>query len=127
MNNKEKSPSELLKEKLFHTKREAFATLDDAEIKAADLYAEEYRNFLNIAKTEREAVNAAISLAHAKGFMPFDRKKALKAGDKVYLNNRGKALLLAVIGTRPITDGVSIAAALIMSLVAKSFALTVEG
>ncbi|MDD4546131.1 MAG: aminopeptidase [Oscillospiraceae bacterium] len=111
MNNKEKSPSELLKEKLFHTKREAFATLDDAEIKAADLYAEEYRNFLNTAKTEREAVNAAISLAHAKGFVPYDRKKALKAGDKVYLNNRGKALLLAVIGTRPITDGVSIAAA----------------
>lgn len=56
-------------------------------------------------------MRSAVELAEARGFRPFDRKAPLKAGDKVYVNNRGKALLLAVIGTRPITDGVSIAAA----------------
>ena len=38
--------------------------------------------------------------------LSLDRKMSLKAGDKVYYNNRGKALMLAVIGSRPITDGV---------------------
>ena len=110
-NDKEKSTSELLKEDLFYTKREASATLEKAEIDAADRYCGKYMSFLNMAKTEREAVTAAISLAESKGFIPFDRSNPLKPGDRVYLNNRGKSLLLAVIGTRPITDGVSIAAA----------------
>jgi aspartyl aminopeptidase len=110
-NSKDKSPSEVLKEQLFYKKKQASIALEDAEIAAADKYSEGYRNFLNTAKTEREAVCAAIEKAKEKGFVPFDRKMNLKPGDKVYLNNRGKALVLAVIGTRPITDGVSIAAA----------------
>ena len=42
----------------------------------------------------------------AAGFRAFDRKAPLKAGDKVYYSNRGKSLVLAVIGSRPITDGI---------------------
>ena len=107
----EKTPSELLKEELFYTSREASRTLDDKQIEEADRYCEEYVRFLDAAKTEREAVDYAVARAEKEGFVPFDRTKPLKAGDKVYYNNRGKALMLAVIGTRPITDGVSIAAA----------------
>lgn len=111
MSTNEKSPSEVLKEALFYNKREGSRTLDDAVIAAADEYAESYRRFLDAAKTERRAVSTAIAQAEAKGFVAFDRTRPLKVGDKVYVNNRGKALLLAVIGTRPIADGVSIAAA----------------
>jgi aspartyl aminopeptidase len=110
-NHKDKSPSEALKDQLFHKSKNASATLDDAEISLADNYCEDYKSFINTAKTEREFVKAAIEVAEKKGFQPFDRSKKLKPEDKVYLNNRGKALLLAVIGSRPITDGVSIAAA----------------
>ena len=35
----------------------------------------------------------------------------LKAGDKIYVNNRGKAIIAAVIGTAPITEGVRLCAA----------------
>ena len=107
----EKSLSEQRKETLFYTSKEASRTMDPAEIEAADRYCAGYMDFLNVSKTEREAVNWAVKAAEAKGFVEFDRKKPLKAGDKVYYNNRGKALMLAVIGSRPITDGVSIAAA----------------
>lgn len=86
-------------------------TLDAAAIKAADDYCKAYMQFLNDAKTEREAVCAAVRLAEKNGFVPFDPSAALKAGDKVYVNNRGKSLILATIGERPLTDGVSIAAA----------------
>ena len=107
----EKSLSEQRKEALFYTAKEASRTMEPAEIEAADQYCAGYIDFLNASKTEREAVNWAVREAEARGFAPFDRQKPLKAGDKVYYNNRGKALMLAVIGSRPITDGVSIAAA----------------
>ncbi len=107
----EKSPSELLKEKLFYSSKDASRTLSDKELATCDEYCEGYKAFLQASKTEREAVKEAIRQAEAKGFVPFDRKKPLKAGDKVYVNNRGKGLAMAVIGTRPITDGVSIAVA----------------
>ncbi len=110
-NTTEKSAAEQLKEQLFYTPGEAAKSLTAEELERADTYCEGYKTFLDAAKTEREAVTQAIRMAEEKGFVPFDRTACLQPGDKVYYNNRGKSLLLAVIGTRPITDGVSIAAA----------------
>ena len=110
-NEKEKTPGELLREQLTYKTQNGGSTLSVEEIATADAYCEGYKQYLDVAKTEREAVDEAVAMAEAAGFVPFDAKAPLKAGDKVYLNNRGKALLLAVIGTRPITDGVTIAAA----------------
>lgn len=109
--NKEKTAGELLREKLTMKSKNGFAALTDDNLAVIDAYCEGYKSYLDAAKTEREAVTAAIALAEKKGFIPYVKGMALKAGDKVYLNNRGKALLLASIGTRPITDGVTIAAA----------------
>ncbi|MBQ4612516.1 MAG: aminopeptidase [Clostridia bacterium] len=110
-NKKEKTAAELLKEQLCYSPENGGKQLSPDVIAAADAYCEDYKDFLDRAKTEREAVDAAIEMVQKAGFVPFDAAAPLKAGDKVYLNNRGKALLLAVIGTRPITDGVTIAAA----------------
>lgn len=107
----EKKEIEALKKALLYTPKHAVEVMDAEQMAAADNYCEEYKAFLNAAKTEREAVTEAVRMAEAAGFVPFDRSAVLKAGDKVYLNNRGKSLILAIIGTRPITDGVSIAAA----------------
>ena len=109
--NKEKTASELLREKLIMKSNNGFKTLTDDNLAVIDAYCEGYKAYLDAAKTEREAVTAAVVLAEKKGFIPYVKGMALRAGDKVYLNNRGKALLLATIGTRPITDGVTIAAA----------------
>ena len=43
--------------------------------------------------------------------MPFQKGIEYKAGDKVYYNNRGKAIAIAVIGSEPVEKGVRIAAA----------------
>ena len=100
-----------LRENLCYETKHAVKALDAAEIQAAQMYAEGYKRFLNNAKTEREAVSVAVALAEQHGFRPFDPADSFKAGDKVYVNNRGKALILAVIGEKPLADGVSIAAA----------------
>jgi len=103
--------TDTLREALCYETKHAAKVLADSEMQAAQMYAEGYKRFLNDAKTEREVVDVAVALAEKHGFRPFDRNASLKAGDKIYVNNRGKALVLAVIGEKPLEEGVSIAAA----------------
>ena len=56
-------------------------------------------------------METAIELAENNGFKEFDRNKKYNAGDKVYFNNRGKSLALAVIGSESVESGVNISAA----------------
>ena len=71
-------------------------------------YAEEYKAFLDISKTEREFVENAIEAASDLGFVDIESKKTLKAGDKVYASIKDKGLILAVIGKKPVADGINI-------------------
>ncbi len=111
MSNTEKTVAEQLKEQLFYKPAVASETLEKTVIEQADAYCAGYAAYLDASKTEREAVTEGVRLAEEKGFVPFDPDKPLKSGDKVYLNNRGKALILATIGTKSISEGVSIAVA----------------
>ena len=106
-----KTRAEELKEALYMNRKNGGELLSAEELKKCDDFCEGYKAFLDSAKTEREAVDTAIALAEAKGFIPFDSEKKYEAGAKVYFNNRGKSLALAVIGTSPVENGVNISAA----------------
>lgn len=103
--------AEQLKDRLYYKRKNGRLVSSDETLNKADEYCEGYKSFLNKAKTEREAVKAATQMAKANGFIEFCRGKAYKAGDKVYINNRGKTLALAVIGEQPVEQGVNITAA----------------
>lgn len=103
--------AEQLKDRLYYKRKNGRLVSSEETLNKADEYCEGYKSFLNKAKTEREAVKAATEMAKANGFSEFCRGKAYKAGDKVYINNRGKTLALAVIGERPVEQGVNITAA----------------
>ena len=103
--------SEKLKKELFSNPENGRKIASEEVLKEADSYAEGYKDFLDRAKTEREAVETAIELAKNNGFVEFDRNKKYKAGDRVYINNRGKSLALAVIGREAVESGVNISAA----------------
>ncbi|MBR3755042.1 MAG: aminopeptidase [Clostridia bacterium] len=105
------SKNEELREKLFYSAEHACKKISDDELKTADSFAEGYKKFMSACKTEREVVDFVKKLAHENGFVTFDPKASYKAGDKVIYNNRGKAVILAVIGKRPVEEGVHIAAA----------------
>ena len=107
----EKTAAEQLTEELFYAPEHACKQIDDADMQAADAFCAGYMDFLRSAKTEREAVSFMIAAAEAKGFVPFDSEKKYAAGDKVYYNNRGKAIILAVFGKKSVKEGVRIAAA----------------
>lgn len=108
---KEKSRAEELKEKLFYNPKHASEVISQEEADKADAFCEEYKNFLNKAKTEREAVEYVVEKAEKNGFVEFDRAKKYNAGDKVYYNNRGKSIILAVIGKKGLENGARLSAA----------------
>ncbi|MDR0905094.1 MAG: aminopeptidase, partial [Oscillospiraceae bacterium] len=95
---------------LTYKNRNLFDVLSEDEIKRAYDYADGYKAFLNAGKTERECVAEAIRQAEAAGFVPLGAGD-YKAGDKVYKSIGGKALILAVVGKRPLADGANIAGA----------------
>ncbi len=107
----EKSMAEQLKEELFFKRKNGRLTADDETLNKADEYCENYKSFLDTAKTEREAAKEAIVLARKAGFEEFSFSKQYKAGDKVYFNNRGKTVAFAVIGRDSVESGVNITAA----------------
>ncbi len=109
--NEKKSEGQELAEKLLNTRKNGFLKVDDAKIAEADAFCEGYKAFLRVAKTERESVDYAVAAAEKAGFVPFDRTKKYAPGDKVYANNRGKSICLAVIGEEGTKEGVRIAAA----------------
>ena len=108
MMDKEKSERQ---DRLFYQQKNGHLLIDDAERTEIEDYCRGYMRFLNEAKTEREAVREGIKLAEAHGFKPYSEGMAIEPGDKLYYSNRGKALLLAVIGQKQLSEGTAIAAA----------------
>ncbi|NLK70069.1 MAG: aminopeptidase [Clostridiales bacterium] len=100
-----------LKKSLFSNKKNAGLILKDDEIKKADKFCEKYKSFLDVSKTEREAVEYAIKSLEENGFKEYKAGMELNAGDKIYYNNRGKAVIASVIGSDPIENGINLCVA----------------
>lgn len=86
-----------------------YETADEKTMKAIFDYAEGYKKFLGECKTEREACAYIVEEAEKKGYKQFDFSEKVKKGDKLYYNNRGKAVFIIKIGTGDIKkDGIRI-------------------
>ena len=99
------------RKELLYKPTNGYHILPDAEKPALEAYSQRYIAFLNAAKTEREAVKEAIRQAEAKGFVPFTPGMDLAPGTKVYQAVHRKAINLAVIGQKSLSEGTRIAAA----------------
>lgn len=111
MAKEEKSEGKKLKEKLLAKKKNSGLTMTEAEIKKADKFCEGYKKFVTNAKTEREAAAEAVKEAEKNGFEEYVHGKKYKPGDKFYYLNRKKAIILCVMGKKPLSEGVRIAVA----------------
>ena len=105
-----RSKKSKLEEKLKLKKLNGWEKLSKAKEKKVLDFCEGYKEFLDTAKTEREAVDTIISLASKVGFKPLETVKAPKPGAKIYIQNRYKSLALVTLGTAPIEDGINIIA-----------------
>ena len=89
-----------------------YETADEKTMKAIFDYAEGYKKFLGECKTEREACAYIVEEAEKKGYKQFDFSEKVKKGDKLYYNNRGKAVFIIKIGTGDVKkDGIRIVGA----------------
>ncbi|MBQ8303830.1 MAG: aminopeptidase [Clostridia bacterium] len=98
-------------EELTLGRKNGLLKISAEEMEKANAFCEDYKAYLDAAKTEREAAEEAIRLAKAAGFSEFQLGKKYNAGDRVYVNNRGKSVAFAVIGKQPVEKGLRITAA----------------
>ena len=102
---------EELKKELLFAPKNGLTTLTAEQKAEMEDYCKRYRTFIDTCKTEREATSWTVEIAKANGFKEMKVGMQVKAGDKVYFNNRGKSILLAVIGSESLAEGANICAA----------------
>ena len=100
--------SQKLKDSLFRKTKTGWVGLEENIKNNIFEFCDNYMEFLNKSKTEREIIKSVKSLAEEKGFKSINEYSSLKAGDKVYYINRGKSMYLAVIGENSIANGMNI-------------------
>ena len=100
-----------IRDELFYKQKNGYDTMSTQQRIDMEDYCRGYMAFLNEARIEREAVKIAIEMAEDKGFVEYVDGMKLSPGDKVYCNNRSKALMLAVIGKKSLEEGCVIAGA----------------
>lgn len=80
--------------------------------KTVEDFCNGYKNFITTCKTERECISYVIAEAEKQGFKSLESfaksNKKLKTGDKVYLLNMDKSLMLCVVGKEKIENGLNI-------------------
>ena len=97
-----------LKTKLCMKKESGWLTSDDERRGEIYLFCDRYIDFLNKAKTEREAVNYVLEKIKSEGFKEINEYTTLNAGDRVYFINREKTLYLTVIGEEKLEEGLHV-------------------
>ena len=96
---------------LAYKRTNVYEVADEKLMKEIFDYAEGYKTFLDEGKTEREVCAYVAKAAEEQGYKPFKFGMQLKAGDKVYYNNRGKNIYLIRVGTANVAeDGIRIIA-----------------
>ena len=100
-----------LRTSLLMDHKNAYQDLTAAQREEMESYCKRYAAFMDTCKTEREATAWATAHAEAHGFKPAVPGMDVKPGDKIYLNNRGKSFLIAVVGSESLAEGANICAA----------------
>ena len=104
-----KSKGQKLSEELFSNPK-SIGEKDAKFLDEANKFCEGYKKFL-ANKTEREAVDYAIPILKKHKYTEYVPGKKYKAGDKFYLNNRGKDLIMCTKGKKPVSEGIRVSVA----------------
>lgn len=93
-------------------KKSAWKKYKEKDLKKLNELCDDYKRFLTIAKTERESATEIIKRAEANGYQNLEKYiiagEKILPGDKIYVNNKGKAVALFHIGQEPLTNGMNI-------------------
>lgn len=93
-------------------RKNVWKSYDENQLKELEVVNAEYRKFLDNGKTERECVKYSIDMVEKCGYRNLNdviaKGEKLSTGDKVYITNMKKAIILFNIGTDKIENGLNI-------------------
>lgn len=99
-----------LEDKLAVKKETAWKGMSKTMKKKVFDFADAYKAFMGIVKTERKAVREIVALAEEKGFVELDSATDIKPGTGLYKVNKNKSVAVFVVGKKPLTEGMNIIA-----------------
>ena len=89
-------------------KKSAWLALTPGESGQVSDFAEDYKSYLNVARTAEGSTEEMIQRARAAGFSDFSSPAQVKPGARLIIPDRDRALILVVIGTEPIVEGLHV-------------------
>lgn len=93
-------------------RKNTWETYDAKQLKKLEKLSQEYREFLDKGKTERECVDTIVNTVEAEGYQELEALiksgKTLQKGDKVYSVWMNKAIVMFRMGSRPLQEGINI-------------------
>ena len=96
------------RDKLLNEKKSGWYSVEEKDKKAIFDFADDYINFMNNSKIEREAVKTVKQMLDDNGYKSINDVESLKANDKIYYINRDKNVFAAVIGKEAIENGLNL-------------------
>lgn len=97
---------------MYMNRPNAWNNYNDKDLAELENLSVKYKEFLDNGKTERECTDQIIHMLEENGYVSMERickeHRTLIAGDKVYVNRMGKAVLSFIIGNKPIENGINI-------------------
>ena len=111
MEGKEKTEGKRLEEELFNKKKSGWERTTDEDKKIIFKFSDEYMEFLNRSKTEREFVKSTKEVLDRNGYKDINTLDKINPGDKVYYINREKSMYIAVIGNKKLEEGINLVGA----------------
>jgi len=91
--------------------KSAWLAASDGERKEIFKFSEEYKLFMDVARTELSFVSEAITLAEAAGFRRLKTNSPMKPGAKYYDVNRDRAISVMIIGDEGLSAGMRVVGA----------------
>lgn len=107
----DKTEGQKLKEELFNSPKIGWEGLTDEMKKAIFKFADEYMDYLNSSKTEKEIVRNSKDILIKNGFVDLMEKEELHPGDKIFFENRNRSLYAAILGEENLEAGIRMVAA----------------
>src|SRR3954467_9787380 len=92
-------------ERVWGTKKSGWQLATPAQRTDAFQLADQFKSYLDVSRSALQSNREVIRLARAAGFTEFTDAAQIKPGARLIVNNRDRAVILAIIGSDAITGG----------------------
>src|SRR5215475_12367955 len=90
---------------VWDTRKSAWLLLTPDQHAQVFHFADDYKRYMSVARTAQLSTEEVTRQAKAAGFVEFTSPTQVKPGARLIVTNRDRAIILAIIGSTPLTEG----------------------